>query len=138
MRNGLLELRKNDLEILLRGIAAIEEDRAEGRNRRSLAAAPNARDGEAAMKLSPMMRRGRQSRGARSHPRLEGEGAVPGGNDVSTDSMRATWRIQASRAGELRRGRSPDRISERIVGIAHQVPAHIQHQSTAWYSARWN
>ena len=56
-RNGFLDLGEHGVEVLLRRVTTIDQDRAQGRNRRSLAAAPNPREREPAPKRPFMMRR---------------------------------------------------------------------------------
>ena len=56
-RNGFLDLGEHGLEVLLGRVTTIDQDRAQGRNRRSLAAAPNPREREPASKRRFMMRR---------------------------------------------------------------------------------
>src|SRR5215207_9106965 len=56
-RNSFLDLGEHGLEVLLGRVPTIDQDRAQGRNRRSLAAAPNPRGREPAPKRPFIMRR---------------------------------------------------------------------------------
>src|SRR5215213_900264 len=56
-RNSFLDLGEHGVEVLLRRVTTIDQDRAQGRNRRSLAAAPNPREREPAPKRPCITRR---------------------------------------------------------------------------------
>src|SRR3954453_22664247 len=56
-RNSFLNLGEHGVEIPLRRVSTIDQNLAQSRNRRSLAAAPNSRERESASKRPLMMRR---------------------------------------------------------------------------------